>query len=347
MNVIPYLEYRPSIPKNVTHDRWVSIIGRTAVGENCHFSDLVTLRADGESIDIGNSCWFGDYATVHIADSMFGVTLGDNVTVGRFGLVHACKIEENCILGEHAVVMDNATVGKNSVICSNSVVPPGKKLESGWIYQGVPAKPVRELTSDELEQLRSAVKNRQAESVGELVVSSSPVPDIVLDPGHGVTKLLSEQRYIAPTAAVDGDLTMDAHSSIWFGVEINAAGAAVHLGEASNIQDNSRVTLEPGEKLTIGQRVTIGHNVQIHSGTIGNHCIIGMGSTLGKGTVVEDGGVVAAGAITEPNTVVAAGMIWSGNPARQSRPLSEENAKLFSIGVDVYKLYTKNYNAQS
>ena len=62
---------------------------------------------------------------------------------------------------------------------------------------------------------------------------------------------------------------------------------------------------------------------------------------------VEDGGVVAAGAITEPNTVVAAGMIWSGNPARQSRPLSEENAKLFSIGVDVYKLYTKNYNAQS
>ena len=82
---------------------------------------------------------------------------------------------------------------------------------------------------------------------------------------------------------------------------------------------------------------TIGNDID------GNTCIIGMGSTIGKGTIIQNGGVVAAGAVTAPNTVVTEGMIWSGNPAKQSRPLSEENTKLFSVGVDVYKQYSKNY----
>ena len=72
-----------------------------------------------------------------------------------------------------------------------------------------------------------------------------------------------------------------------------------------------------------------------------------MGSKIGKGTVVKNGGVVAAGAVTAPDTIVTEGMIWSGNPAKQSRPLSEENKRFFSLGVDVYTHYARNYKQSS
>ncbi|MDA0831048.1 MAG: hypothetical protein ACKVKY_03835 [Burkholderiales bacterium] len=347
MNIIPYLDFHPKISKNCSSKRWVSIIGRTTIGEHCHFEDLVTLRADGETINVGSECWFGEYATVHIADSAYGATLGNRATVGRFGLVHGCTIAEDCLLGEHAVVMDNASVGKGSVVCSDSVVPPGKQLEPGWLYHGVPAKPVRKIEAAELEELRGIVKSRKHGAGAEWVLSKKPVAKINHEPGQGVAENSRFDSYIAPTANVVGQLEMAAESSIWFGVEIAAQDASVSLGAASNIQDNSRITLDSGEHLKIGARVTIGHNVQLNACDIGDTCIIGMGSTIGKGTIVQNGGVVAAGAVTAPNTVVTEGMIWSGSPAKESRPLSEENTKLFSVGVDVYKQYSKNYKKNS
>lgn len=346
MNIIPYLNYEPIVAATCSFNNWVSIIGRTNVGDKCHFGDMVTLRADGHSITVGSNCWFGDYSTVHIADSLFGVSLSNNVTISRFGLAHACSIDENTILGENAVVMDNACVGANSLICADSVVPPGKKLESGWIYQGIPAKPVREISEYELDQLRNVIRAPEHNTSSyPIIQSQNRVPDIRHEAGLGVKENNVNGVYIAPTAIIAGDLTMKNQSSIWFGVEIDANRGYVEIGAESNVQDNSRITLDANETAKIGKRVTIGHNVRIHSCDIGDNCIIGMGSTLGKGTIVRNGGVVAAGAITAPNTEVLPGMIWSGNPARQSRALSKENADLFSVGVDVYKTYAKNYNA--
>lgn len=343
MNIIPYLDLQPKIASTCSSGIGVCIIGQATVEERCHFEDLVTLRADGAPINVGADCWFGEYATVHIADSTSGVLLGDNVTVGRFGLAHACTVGSDCILGEHAVVMDNASVGSGSVICSDSVIPPGKQLEPGWLYQGVPAKPLRKIEAGELEALREIVKSRRNDDGAKSVLSSNPVSAMKHKPGEGVSTNHSDEFYIAPTAAIVGTLKIAAQASVWFAVEIDAKNAIVQVGKASNIQDNSRITLDAGECVKIGDRVTVGHNVQLSACDIGDDCIIGMGSTIGKGTVVQNGGVVAAGAVTAPNTVVTEGMIWSGNPAEKSRLLSDENKKFFAIGVDVYKRYTKNY----
>ena len=343
MNIIPYLDFHPKISEDPASKRWVSIIGRTTIAGHCHFEDLVTLRADGNTITVGSKCWFGEYSTVHIADGTYGAILGNHVTIGRFSLVHGCTIAEDCLLGEHAVVMDNAIVGKGSVICSDSVVPPGKQLEPGWLYQGVPAKPIRKIEATELEKLRVIIKSRKHGAGAEWVLSKQPVAPITHEPGQGVAENSSDEFYIAPTAAIVGTLEMAAESSIWFGVEIAAKDASVSIGAASNVQDNSRITLDYGEHLEIGERVTIGHNVQLNACDLGDTCVIGMGSTIGKGTIVQSGGVVAAGAVTAPNTVITEGMIWSGNPAKQSRTISEENIKMFSIGVDIYKQYSKHY----
>ena len=345
MKVIPYLNFEPQVGSNVTAGDWTTVIGRTEIGAGCQFGKLATLRADGHTILIGSDCWFGDFSTVHIADSMFGTRVGSHVTVGRYGLVHACTIGDHCVLGEHAVVMDGSVVGPGAVIAAESVVPPGKTLEGGWLYAGTPAKPVEQISPARLQELHESIRTRAAIDNAEFIRAQTPVGEFRLPPGTGTYKVLTDNTYIAPTSSISGDLKMAPNTSIWFAVEIDAENATVEIGEASNIQDSSRIHLQPGETMRIGRRVTVGHNVRMEACEVEDECIIGMGSIVSRGTIVRKGGVVAAGAVTAPGTEVAAGTIWAGNPARRSRPLSDENAKFFSMGVDVYVRYTKNYRA--
>ena len=345
MIVLPFLDHVPQIGTNVTSDDWVVVIGRAKIGSGCHFGELATLRADGQNILVGSDCWFGEASTVHIADNIFGTRVGAHVTVGRFGLVHACTIGDNCVLGEHAVVMDNSEVGPGAVIAAESVVPPGKKLEGGWLYAGTPAKPVKEVSPARVAELHESIRNSAMIDNAEFIRASTPVGAFRRPPGTGVDDFDADGAYIAPTASITGQLDMAPKSSVWFAVEIDAAGATVELGEASNIQDNARIQLSPGELLRIGRRVTIGHNVRMHACEVEDEAIIGMGSIVSKGTVVRKGGVVAAGAVTAPGTVVEAGTIWAGNMTGRSRPLSEQNRIFFSMGVDVYVGYTARYRA--
>ncbi len=345
MIVLPYLDHVPQLGSNISADDWAVVIGRAEIGAGCRFGKLATLRADGEDIRIGSDCWFGEASTVHIADSMFGTRVGTHVTVGRFGLVHACTIGDHCVLGEHAVVMDGAEVGPGAVIAAESVVPPGKKLAGGWLYAGTPARSVEEISPARIAELHESIRNAALIDNAEIIRAKSPVGEFRRPPGTGVTDFDAAGTYIAPTASISGKLELAAQASIWFAVEIDADSAVVELGEASNIQDNSRIYLSPGERLRIGRRVTVGHNVRMHACEVEDETIIGMGSIIGKGTIVRKGGVVAAGAVTAPGTEVAAGTIWAGQPARRSRPLSEQNRVMFSMGVDVYTGYAKNFRA--
>jgi len=353
MIILPYLQDLPKIGPDATADPTSAVIGRTELGAGCHLEPLATLRADGEQISVGSDCWFGEASTVHIADSVFPARVGAHVTVGRYGLVHACTVADGCVIGESAVVMDGSEVGSGSVIAAESVVPPGKTLEGGWLYAGTPARPVERISSERLEKLHrllrgTAGREPDASSIdAQILRATRPVGALRRRAGSGVAELAAAEAYIAPSASVAGELHLGRHSSVWFGVEINADDAVVELGEDSNIQDHSRLCLAPGERLRIGRRVTVGHNVRMAACEIEDEAIIGMGSIIGKGTVVRAGGCVAAGAITEPGTEVAAGYVWSGRPARESRILSPQNRSLFALGVDVYVQYAKNYRARA
>ena len=345
MIVLPYLKYVPQLDRSIQADDSVAVIGRAQVGPRTHLAPLTTLRADGESITVGEDCWFGEASTVHIADSVFGTSIGRRCTMGRFSLVHACSVGDDCIIGEHAVVMDGCEVGPGAVFAAGSVAPPGKVLPGGWLYAGIPAKPVEQVSAARLQQLHRAL--REGGAGGDVVRAAQPAGPLRHAPGTGAGRFSAPNAYVAPTAAIVGELRLAPHSSVWFGVEIDAEGGVVELGEASNIQDNTRITLKAGERVRIGRRVTVGHNVRMHACEIEDGVVIGMGSIIGPGTIVRTGAVVAAGAVTEPGTEVKAGFIWSGNPARESRPLSPDNAARFSIGVDVYKRYAEAYSAQA
>jgi carbonic anhydrase/acetyltransferase-like protein (isoleucine patch superfamily) len=345
MILLPYLQDEPQIAAGVSAHPSAAVIGRTELKPGCTLGELTLLRADGEDVRIGADCWFGEASTVHIADQVFPAIIGSHVTVGRYGLVHACTVADDCVIGEHAAVMDGSVVGPEAVIAAQSIVPPGKKLEGGWLYAGVPARAVERVAPELLKNLHAALRREAGAGVPH-VLSGARVPKLRHVPGTGVGHSFGQGVYVAPTASIAGNVVLGPRSSVWFGVEIDAGEATVEIGEETNVQDNSRLYGgKAGEDIRIGPRVLIGHNVRIFPCTIEEGAVIGMGAIVGKGTVVRPGACVAAGSIVERGTEVAAGQVWSGRPARAARPLSDRNRHEFAHAVEVYVAYAANYLA--
>jgi len=345
MIVLPYLEHSPRIEPSVAAHPSCAVIGRTELGPGCTLGELTLVRADGEDVRIGAGCWFGEASTVHIADRLYPAVVGSRVTVGRYGLVHACSVGDDCVIGEHSAVMDGSVLGAGAVIAAESVVPPGKTLEGGWLYAGTPARPVERVPGTLLERLHLAIRSGAGSPILH-VLAAARAPRLRHAPGSGVQRWFAKDIYVAPTASLAGRVELAPFSSVWFGVEIDAGEARVEIGEETNVQDNSRLYAgKPGEDIHIGSRVVIGHNVRIFASTIEDDAIIGMGAIIGRGTIVRAGGCVAAGSITDPGTVVASGEVWSGRPARSVRALSSRNRDEFERAVQVYVEYSRNYLA--
>jgi carbonic anhydrase/acetyltransferase-like protein (isoleucine patch superfamily) len=345
MIVLPYLDHKPRIGSGVSAHASAAIIGRTRLDSDCTLSELTLVRADGEDVRVGADCWFGEASTVHIADQVFPAVIGAHVTVGRYGLVHACTVADDCVIGEHAAVMDGSVVGPGTVIAAQSIVPPGKVLEGGWLYAGAPARPVERVSSELLGELHRAIRSGAGTNVPH-VLAEMRAPRLRHGPGAGVDRSFRPGVYVAPTATLTGRVFLAPRSSVWFGVEVDAGEATIEIGEETNVQDNSRLYGgKAGEDIRIGPRVLIGHNVRIFPSVIEEDAIIGMGAIVGAGTVVRAGACVAAGSITEPGTEVAAGQVWSGRPARGARRLSDRNRQEFSRAVEVYVEYASNYLA--
>jgi carbonic anhydrase/acetyltransferase-like protein (isoleucine patch superfamily) len=115
----------------------------------------------------------------------------------------------------------------------------------------------------------------------------------------------------------------DAGSGIGHPTIGGANGGGVYVGEGTNIQDACVVTSYEGHAV-IGRHVTVGHAAQIHSATVGDESLVGMGAVLNPGCVVERQSFVAAGAVVGRGQVVVEGELWGGNPARKLRDLSAE-----------------------
>ncbi|MGE5666935.1 MAG: hypothetical protein ACM338_01935, partial [Betaproteobacteria bacterium] len=353
--ILNYLQYSPEIGDGAALAASGAIVGRSTVGARPVLAAYATLRADGESIRVGANAWFGEHATVHIADSIMGAVIGNDVTVARHGLVHACVLGAGVVVGESAVVMDGASVGPNALIAADSVVPPRKALPGGFVYAGHPARPVRAIDPAELAGI---ARDLRAGVVAPLLASTrlpqwtelvSRLPD---GPGplraqDGRSPTIA-RAYVAPTAVVAGAVDVAGDSSVFFGCAVSAGDGRIVIGTRSNVQDNSLLATDRRRgDLVLGTGVTIGHNVEIGSALIGNDVLIGMGSRLGDEVVVEAGACIAAGAWVDPGTVVPAGWIWAGRPARAFREIKDSERREFARAGEVYVRYAGAYRSAS
>jgi carbonic anhydrase/acetyltransferase-like protein (isoleucine patch superfamily) len=347
--LIRYLDFMPAVALPMDCAPTAAIIGRTVAGGGLVLRDYATLRADGDWVRIGGNGYFGERATVHIADSTLPASIGDDVTVGRYALVHACTVRDRVVVGDTAVVMDGAQVDEGALITAGSLVPPRKRLAGGWVYDGNPATPVRPIGAGELAAAASAIRDRTASAL----VTASDLPPLDMGtflPSSGGERAPGPQgrvrgaAYVAPTAVVAGDVAIADDASVYFGCAVIAAGGRIEIGLRTNVQDNSLlITNAARGPIVLGADVTIGHNVRMGAARIGDHALIGMGSQLDDGVVVEEGGCVGARAWVEPGTVVAAGWIWAGRPARPFRELRPQERTMFAQAAAIYVRYGEAY----
>jgi carbonic anhydrase/acetyltransferase-like protein (isoleucine patch superfamily) len=133
-----------------------TVIGEVKLGEKASAWPGVVIRADVNHIHIGAATNVQDNSVLHVshktaADPVGGpLIVGERVTIGHAVILHACTIEDECLIGMGSIILDRAVVKKHVLLGAGSLVPEGKVLESGHLYLGRPAKPVRELTEDEI-----------------------------------------------------------------------------------------------------------------------------------------------------------------------------------------------------
>lgn len=146
---------------------------------------------------------------------------------------------------------------------------------------------------------------------------------------NGKKPQISAEAYIAPTAALIGDVTVGKDSSVWFGAVIRGDNAPITIDEGTSVQDNVVLHTEPGRALHVGSNVTIGHNAIVHCSEVGDNTLVGMGAILLDGAVIGKNCIIGAGAVVKENAIVPDGTMMVGVPAKAVRELSEaQKAKL-------------------
>jgi carbonic anhydrase/acetyltransferase-like protein (isoleucine patch superfamily) len=133
---------------------------------------------------------------------------------------------------------------------------------------------------------------------------------------------LGPNVYIASTAVVLGDVTLGAHSSVWYNAVLRGDINRIVVGEYSNIQDNAVLHLADDFPCILGGHVTVGHSAIVHACTVEDECLIGMGATILDGALIGAQSIVGANALVTQGMVVPPGSMVLGSPAKVVRQLS-------------------------
>ena len=143
-----YLNTDPKIDPSAYIAEGATVIGAVDLKRDVSIWHSAVLRGDINSITIDEGSNIQDGSVVHLADD-FGVSIGKYVTVGHSAVIHACTIQDECLIGMNATILDGAIIGKQSIIGANALVTKGTQIPEGSLVLGSPAKVVRPLTKEE------------------------------------------------------------------------------------------------------------------------------------------------------------------------------------------------------
>jgi carbonic anhydrase/acetyltransferase-like protein (isoleucine patch superfamily) len=138
---------------------------------------------------------------------------------------------------------------------------------------------------------------------------------------EGKKPTIHPDAFIAPTASIVGDVTIEANASVWYGVVLRADFAPIVVREGANIQDGAVV--HGAEPVEIGAGATIAHGVVMHGAAVGAEALIGNNATIQDGARVGDRALVAAGALVPPGVIVEPETVFRGSAGKSAGPLSD------------------------
>jgi carbonic anhydrase/acetyltransferase-like protein (isoleucine patch superfamily) len=153
MAIIPYKGISPTVDATAWLAANATVIGDTHIGAHSTIWFGAVLRGDVNHIRIGDYTNVQDNAVIHVTTNGKPTLVGNRVTIGHAAILHACTIEDESLVGMGATVLDGVIVQTRSMVAAGSLVSPNKVVETGWLWAGVPAKPVRKLADDELAYL--------------------------------------------------------------------------------------------------------------------------------------------------------------------------------------------------
>lgn len=155
MTIRTYQGVTPKLAAGVFVDPTAVVIGDVELGENVSVWPMVVIRGDMNAIRIGRATSVQDGAVLHITHASdynpggFALIIGEEVTIGHKAILHGCTLGNRILVGMGAIVMDGVTVEDEVIIAAGALVPPNKKLRSGYVYAGNPARELREITEKE------------------------------------------------------------------------------------------------------------------------------------------------------------------------------------------------------
>ncbi len=162
--------------------------------------------------------------------------------------------------------------------------------------------------------------------------------------------VLGERIYLHPSCQVIGDVKISDDSSVWCNTVLRGDVNRIVIGRGTNIQDltmghvSHRTEQKPeGSPLIVGDYVTVGHSVVLHGCTIGNECLIGIGSIILDDVVIPDRVMIGAGSLVSPGKVLESGMLYMGRPAKPVRALTEQEIAHLRYSAEHYMRVKDDY----
>lgn len=129
------------------------ISGDVRVGEQASIWFGCVLRGDVQTIAIGARTNIQDGTVIHASTGGQPTVIGADVTVGHRAVLHGCTVEDKAFIGIGAIVLDGAVIRKQGMLAAGAVLTPGKVIEPKELWIGNPARCVRKLTDNEVENM--------------------------------------------------------------------------------------------------------------------------------------------------------------------------------------------------
>jgi carbonic anhydrase/acetyltransferase-like protein (isoleucine patch superfamily) len=142
--------------------------------------------------------------------------------------------------------------------------------------------------------------------------------------------------FVAPNAAVIGDVCLGDEASVWFSVTVRGDKERIDIGAGSNVQDGAVLHADPGFPLRIGARVTVGHLAMLHGCTVGDGTLVGINAVVLNGAVIGAGCLIAANALVTEGMQVPDGAVVMGSPGKVLRVLEPERRRELEANAAVY-----------
>ncbi|KGD74194.1 gamma carbonic anhydrase family protein [Pantoea vagans] len=161
----PYKDLFPQTGQRVMVDPSSVVVGDVIMEDDVSIWPLVAIRGDVNQVRIGARTNVQDGSVLHVTHKSaanpqgFPLIIGEDVTVGHKAMLHGCTIGDRVLVGMGSILLDGVIVEEEVMIGAGSLVPPGKRLESGYLYLGSPVKQVRPLNDSEKEGLRYSANN--------------------------------------------------------------------------------------------------------------------------------------------------------------------------------------------